>query len=63
MKKLSLDQMENIQGGLPCGVALALYGAAFIGAAAATGGAAIALGLFSLGGTIWEVIESCRYKL
>lgn len=62
MKELDLVQMENIQGGMPCAIALGLYAAAFIGAAAATGGMAV-IGLISMGGAVWSVIDSCKYKL
>lgn len=60
MKKLELTQMENVEGGMPCGVALGLYGLTFIGASLATGGVAIAIGLATLGGSIWGVIDSCN---
>ena len=63
MKKLNFEQMEGIEGGMSCGVALALYGAAFIGAALATGGAAIVFSLVGLGGSIWSAIDSCKYQL
>ena len=60
MKKLSMEDMANTEGGkMPCGAALGFYAAAFIGAALATGGASIAIGLIGMGGTIWGVIDSC----
>ncbi len=60
MKKLEMNQMEKLQGGkMACGVAVALYGAAFVGAALATGGAAIALGLIGIGGAIATVDDAC----
>ena len=60
MKKLNLEQMGKIEGGkMPCGVALGFYAAGFIGAALATGGASIAIGLIGMGGTIWGVFDAC----
>ena len=63
-KKLSLEQMENIEGGgltpeAKCGIALGLYVVAFIALAAATGGLAIILALAGFGGAIWGTIEAC----
>ena len=47
MKKLDFEQMAQIQGGkMSCGAALGFYAAAFIGAALATGGASIVIGLY-----------------
>ena len=52
--------MEKTEGGkMSCGVALGFYAAAFIGAAMATGGASIAIGLIGMGGSIWGVIDNC----
>jgi hypothetical protein len=60
MKTLSLEQMEDIEGGkMSCGAALGFYAAAFIGAALATGGATLVVGLIGMGGTIWGVIDNC----
>jgi hypothetical protein len=61
MKKLNFEQMELVEGGMSCGWALAFYGVAFVGAAAATGGVAVVLGLASVGGSLWGVIDSCQY--
>jgi hypothetical protein len=61
MKKLSLEQMENLQAGMPCWMALGLYGAAFIGLCAATGGIAVASAIATFGGSIYATLESCRY--
>ena len=60
MKELSLKQMETIEGGLkmPCGVALALYGFAFVGLCAATGGAAICA-VVGFGASLYDVFASC----
>jgi hypothetical protein len=63
MKTLTFEQMENVQAGMPCWMALSLYGAAFIGLCAATGGIAVVSGLVTFGGSIYATIESCRYKL
>jgi hypothetical protein len=63
MKKMELEQMEDVNGGMSCGMALALYGAALIGAAGATGGLFIAVGLATLGGSIWTAFESCHKTL
>jgi hypothetical protein len=63
MKKLELEQMERVTGGMPCAMALALYGAALIGAAGATGGLMIAVGLVTFGGSIWTAFDSCRKTL
>jgi hypothetical protein len=60
MKKMELEQMEGVNGGMSCGLALGFYGVALIGAAAATGGLAIAAGLITLGGSIWTAFESCN---
>ena len=60
MKKLSLEQMENVQAGkMACWAALALYGAAFIGLCGATGGLFIAVGFVSVGGAVYDAIQSC----
>jgi len=60
MKALALEQMARTGGGkMPCGAALGFYAVAFIGAAMATGGVAIAVGLIGMGGSIWSVIDSC----
>jgi hypothetical protein len=60
MKTLSLEQMQKTEGGkMSCGAALGFYAAAFIGAALATGGASIAIGLIGMGGSIWGVIDNC----
>jgi hypothetical protein len=60
MKTLNLEQMENVQAGkMACWAALALYGAAFIGLCGATGGLFIVVGFASLGGSVYEAIESC----
>ncbi len=54
--------MEETKGGMPCGVALALYGISFVSLCATTGPLVIAA-LATTGGSIWSVVESCRYKL
>jgi bacteriocin-like protein len=59
MKTLDFNEMENVQGGMPCGVALALYGVSFIGVAAATGGVGAVIAWASFGGSIWSLVESC----
>jgi hypothetical protein len=61
MKTLSLEQMEETQAGMPCWMALSLYGAAFVGLCAATGGIAVVAGVLSFGGSIYGAIESCMY--
>jgi len=60
MKELSLTQMESIEGGfkMPCGVALALYGFAFVGICAATGGAAICA-VVGFGAAVYDVLAAC----
>lgn len=64
-KKLSLEQMENLNGGglspkAKCGITLGLYVVSFIGLAAATGGLAIAIALASFGGSIWGAASACK---
>ncbi len=59
MKTLELDQMESVQAGDGCGWSLFFFGAAFVGAAMATGGASIVVGLIGVGGGIRSVINSC----
>jgi hypothetical protein len=61
MKKLNFAQMENVQAGMACWLALALYGAAFVGLAAATGGIAVVSATITFGGAIYEAIDSCRH--
>jgi hypothetical protein len=61
MKKLSVEQMENVQAGMPCWLALSLYGAAFVGLCAATGGIAITAGIATFGGSIYETLISCKH--
>jgi len=53
--------MELTKGGMPCWMAVALYGAAFIGLCAATGGIAVVSAVVSFGGSIYSTIESCRF--
>jgi hypothetical protein len=60
MKNLNFNEMEMVQGGMPCGVAVALYGFAFVSLAAATGGMAV-LAAASFGGAIWGLVDSCSY--
>jgi hypothetical protein len=61
MKTLNLEQMESVQAGrMACWLALTLYGAAFVGLAAATGGIAVVAGTITFGGAIYEAIDSCR---
>ena len=61
MKTLSFEQMEGVTGGrMSCWFALALYGAAFVGLAAATGGIAVIASTITFGGAIYEAIDSCR---
>ena len=62
MKKLTFEQMENVQAGMPCWMAVGLYGAAFIGLCAATGGIAVAAGIATFGGSIYATLESCMYS-
>jgi hypothetical protein len=62
MKTLTIEQMENVNAGMPCWMALALYGAAFIGLCAATGGIAVASAIATFGGAIYETLESCMYS-
>jgi len=61
MKTLTMEQMELTKGGMPCWMAVALYGAAFIGLCAATGGIAVVSAVVSFGGSIYSTIESCRF--
>lgn len=60
MKELNLEQMESTEGGLkmPCSVALALYGVAFVGLCAATGGAAICA-VIGFGASVYDVFAAC----
>ncbi|HQH23844.1 MAG TPA: hypothetical protein PLM01_04095 [Bacteroidales bacterium] len=60
MTELSLEQMESVAGGfkMPCGAALALYGVAFIGLCASTGGAAICAAV-TFGASIYDVYAAC----
>lgn len=62
MKKLEIDQMETVGGKIPCGVAMGLYLASFVGGCL-TGGAGLAAGLavISIAGSIWGVSDSCKY--
>lgn len=58
--------MEQANGGMPCAVALALYGIAFVGGAWVTGGASVVVMITSaasLGGTIWGIVDSCKRVL
>ena len=59
MKTLNFEQMEKVQAGMPCWLALGLYGAAFIGLCAATGGIAVASAIATFGGSIYATLESC----
>ena len=66
MKELTMDQMEQSNGGMPCALALAFYGIAFIGGAAVTGGASLLViitSAASLTSTIWGVVDSCKNVL
>jgi len=58
MKTLDFGQMEKVDGGMSCGMALGLYGASFILLCAATGGLAV-LSAFTFGGSVVGVFESC----
>ena len=60
MKELNLEQMESVEGGLkmPCSVALALYGFAFVGLCAASGGFAVCA-VAAFGASIWDVFDAC----
>jgi hypothetical protein len=66
MKTLSFEQMECIEAGfkfhMPCSVALALYGFAFVGLCAATGGAAICA-VISFGAATFDTIAACADEL
>ena len=52
--------MQSTEGGLkmPCSVALALYGVAFVGLCAATGGAAICA-VIGFGASVYDVFAAC----
>ena len=66
MKELTHDQMEQSIGGMPCALALAFYGIAFVGGAAITGGASVVVmvtAAASLTSTIWGIVDSCKYVL
>ena len=63
MKTLNFEQMEKVQAGMACWLALSLYAAAFIGLCAATGGIAVVSGIATFGGSIYATIESCMGKL
>lgn len=54
--------METVGGKIPCGVAMGLYLASFVGGCL-TGGAGLAAGLavISIAGSIWGVSDSCKY--
>jgi hypothetical protein len=63
MKKLNLEQMEKVEAGflnwkMPCSVALALYGFAFVGLCAATGGFAICA-VVGFGAGTFDAIAAC----
>jgi len=63
MKKLSLEEMENLHaGGMSCKVALLVYGFSFIGLCAATGGLAVTAAVVSFGASIYDAIEACKYS-
>ena len=62
MRKLSLDEMAEINGGMPCWATLAFYGVSFVSLCASTGGLAVLAGI-SFGGSIWSVFDSCKYEL
>jgi hypothetical protein len=62
MKTLSVEQMSKIEAGMPCWMALGLYGAAFIGLCAATGGIAVTAAIATFGGSIYATLESCMYS-
>jgi len=60
MKTLSLEQMENIEGGMPCGAAVAGVIAAGIALTFFTGGiGSLAFGLLGMGFTGWGYLDSC----
>lgn len=54
------NELENIDiCGMPCGVATALYAAAFIGLCAATGPVGLACGAIGFGGSVWGLYDAC----
>ena len=62
MKSLSVIQMENVSGGMPCGVALGLYGVSFIALAGATAGWGLVAAGITFGGSLWSVFDSCQME-
>lgn len=64
MKTLNLEQMENVQAGMPCWAAKTFLIAAGIGFAFFTAGwGTLALGLIGLSGAEWGLLESCYPEL
>ncbi len=63
MKELSVEQMQQINGGLSwgCWLSIGLYGVAIVSAAAATGGiGAFVLGQIGLFGGAAGVVAGCQ---
>ncbi|NLO02999.1 MAG: hypothetical protein GX126_11910 [Bacteroidales bacterium] len=58
MKEISLEQMASVAGSKSCGASLALYGIAFIGLCASTGGVAICAAI-TFGASLHDVYVSC----
>lgn len=59
MKTLSLEQMENTDAGkMPCGAALGLWGFAFVGLCAATGGVAL-FAVVAFGAASYDYWDAC----
>lgn len=61
MKKLELNQMENLEGGLTWGCAWSSIGlgAAVVGMAFVTGGASLAVALVGYAAGVGGVVTSC----
>ena len=65
MKKISFEEMENIEGGMPCwasSVLLVAAGISFTVGGLATGGAlwgTLALNTIGLSGSFYGYLESC----
>jgi hypothetical protein len=59
MIKMTDLQMNQIEAGLPCWAAWAIYGGSLVGLGLATGGAATALAIVMYGASIYGVIDAC----
>jgi hypothetical protein len=61
MKALSDEQMEQINGGMPCSVAVGLYVVGFVAGCAVPGAGWLAFAAaVTIAGTIWGVADNCK---